>query len=171
MKIRGSKMDFTLIIMLVLVVALGILAYRKSPTLLLDGLKDGGKMFWDILPVLIIAFVAAGLLGKVLPRELMKSWMGEGSGLRGLILGTLAGAVTPGGPYVQFPIVAALLKSGVGLAPMMAYISSWSLLGLNRFIVFEVPLLGWRLACARMIASLIFPVIIGTMTRFIWMRL
>ena len=52
------------------------ITYKKSAPLLLEGLKDGRKMFWDILPVLIIAFAAAGLMGKVLPRELLRSWMG-----------------------------------------------------------------------------------------------
>ena len=42
-------------------------------------------------------FIAAGMIGKVLPRELMTQWLGEESGMRGLILGTLAGLVTPGG--------------------------------------------------------------------------
>ena len=164
-------MDLTLIVMLALAVLLGILAYIKSPPLVLEGFKDGAKMFWDILPVLVIAFIAAGLIGKVLPRELMTTWMGAESGLRGILLGTVAGAITPGGPFIQFPIVAALLKSGAGIAPMMAYVTSWSLLGLNRFIVFEVPMLGWKFAGARIIASLAFPVIIGLLARGIWMKL
>jgi len=106
----------------------------------------------------------------VMPRELLTRWLGEESGMMGLIIATIAGSLTPGGPFVQFPIVAALLKSGAGIAPLMSYISAWSLLGLNRFLIYEVPLLGWKLAVSRMAASLIFPVIIGMITRFIWMR-
>ena len=71
---------------------------------------------------------------------------------------------------MQFPIVAALLNAGAGIAPLMAYISAWSLLGVNRFFIYEMPLLGWKLAVSRMAASLIFPIIIGLMTRFIWSR-
>ena len=160
-------MGFTLIIMLALVITLGFLAYRKDPSLVIAGLKDGGRLLWDIFPLLLIAFAAAGLMGKVLPRELLKDWLGQESGIRGLLLGTMAGAITPGGPFIQFPIVAALLKSGAGIAPMMAYITSWSLLGLNRLIAFEIPMLGWKIAGARMIASLVFPVVIGLLTEFI----
>ncbi|MBW1711405.1 MAG: permease [Deltaproteobacteria bacterium] len=168
---RGKKVNVTLLIMLVLVCVLIVTAYIKDPSLPVEGFKAGGKLFLDILPTLVIAFIAAGMITQVLPRELMTRWLGEESGISGLLIATLAGAVTPGGPFVQFPIVAALLKAGAGVAPLMAYISAWSLLGVNRFLVYEVPLLGWKLALSRITVSLIFPVIIGLMTRFIWARL
>jgi uncharacterized membrane protein YraQ (UPF0718 family) len=168
---RGRKVNITVIFMLFLAVTLTIIAYRKAPDLPLQGLQNGGKLFLDILPTLVLAFVAAGMISIVLPRELMTRWLGEGSGLRGIIIASLAGSFTPGGPFVQFPIVAALLKSGAGIAPLMAYISAWSLLGVNRFLVYELPMLGWKLAVSRMAASLIFPVVLGLLTRFIWLRL
>ncbi len=128
-------------------------------------------MFWNIFPALVLAFIAAGMISKILPREIMSRWLGEESGLPGLVLATLAGSLTPGGPFVQFPIVAALLKSGAGVAPVMAYISAWSLLGMNRFLIYELPLLGWKLSLSRLSASLLFPIIIGLLTRFLWVRL
>ena len=132
-------MNATLLIMLVIAVVLTFLAYKKDPHLPLEGIKAGGKLFWDILPAMVLAFISAGMIGHVLPRETMIRWLGEESGFRGMIIATLAGAFTPGGPFVQFPIVAALLKSGAGIGPLMAYISAWSLLGLNRFLVYEIP--------------------------------
>jgi len=161
----------TLVIMLVLAGVLTLTAYLKAPGLPVEGLKAGGKLFLSILPTLIIAFIAAGMISQVLPRELMTRWLGEESGLRGLLIATLAGAVTPGGPFVQFPIVATLLKAGAGVAPLMAYISAWSLLGVNRLLVYEIPLLGWKLALSRLTVSLIFPIIIGLLTRLLWVRL
>jgi len=125
----------------------------------------------QILPTMVLAFVLAGMISVMLPRELMSLWLGEGSGLRGLPVGTLAGIMTPGGPFVQFPIIATLLKAGAGVVPIVTYISSWSLMGINRFLVYEVPLLGWRLAVSRIAASLLFPILIGLITRFIWGRL
>ena len=77
------------------------------------------------------------MISKVLPRELMTRWLGDESGFRGLVIAAIAGSLTPGGPFVQFPIVAALLKSGAGIAPLMTYISAWSLLGINRLFIFQ----------------------------------
>ena len=161
----------TLVIMFILAVGLTVIAYKKGPGIPLEGLKAGGKLFLGILPTLVLAFIVAGMIGQVLPRDLMSRWLGEESGVTGLILGTLAGAFTPGGPFVQFPIVAALLNAGAGIAPLMAYVSAWSLLGVNRFLIYEMPLLGWKLAASRMVASLIFPIILGLLTRFLWARL
>ena len=163
-------MRATLVVMAILAGALTTAAYLKDPRLPLDGLKDGWQLFRGIFPALVLAFIAAGMIGRVLPREAMTRLLGEGSGMRGLLIGTVAGALTPGGPFVQFPIVAALLKSGAGIAPLMAYITAWSLLGVNRFLIYEVNLLGWRLASCRMAASLVFPVIIGIISRLIWVR-
>ncbi|MDY6863159.1 MAG: permease [Thermodesulfobacteriota bacterium] len=157
--------------MFLLCLVLTILAFLKDPHLPLEGLKEGGNLFLGILPAMIFAFIAAGMIGKILPHELMTRWLGEESGLRGLIVATLAGSLTPGGPFIQFPIVASLLKAGAGIAPLMAYISAWSLLGLNRFIVYELPILGWKISLFRMGVSMIFPILIGVLTRILWARL
>lgn len=168
---KGKTMNTTAWIMLLLAAILTFIAYMKNPHLPLEGLKDGGKLFWDIFPALIFAFIIAGMISKVLPREVVTRWLGDESGFRGMILATVSGAVTPGGPYVQFPIVAALFKSGAGIAPLMVYISSWSLIGLNRFFVFEAPLLGWKLSLSRFFVSMLFPIFIGMLTRFLYVRL
>ena len=122
----GGKMmkglNVTIVIMLVLAVAVIVLAYLKDPGLPAEGFKDGLKLFVKVVPVLLLAFIAAGIISKVLPREFISRWLGEESGMRGLAIATLAGILTPGGPLIQFPIVAALLKSGVAVAPLMTYI-------------------------------------------------
>ncbi len=164
-------MKFTIGVMSLLAGALTVIAYSKDHRFPLEGLKAGGKLFWDIFPAMILAFIAAGMITKVFPRELLTKWLGEHSGMQGLIIATFAGALTPGGPFIQFPIVAALLRGGAGIAPIAAYISAWSLLGFNRFLVYELPLLGWKLAFSRMAASMIFPIVIGILTRFLWIRL
>ena len=139
--------------------------------LALEGLKAGGRLVLGLLPAMVVAFIAAGLIGQVLPREMLTHWMGEESGLRGLIIATLGGSITPGGPFIQFPLVATLLKAGAGVAPLMAFITAWSLVSISRFLIWEVPLLGWRLAGARILASLFIPIALGVLTRFIYQRL
>ncbi|MFC1869029.1 permease [Thermodesulfobacteriota bacterium] len=168
---KKGKMSMTFIIMLIFAGALTFIAYQKGPGTALAGLVSGGKLFWSIFPVMVVAFIASGMIMQVLPKDLLIYWLGEESGTRGLIIATLAGIVTPGGPFVQFPIVAALYKGGAGIAPLMTYITSWSLLGLNRFLVYEMPMLGLKLSVTRMVASLIFPIIIGLITRFIYTRI
>ena len=170
-KKKERKINVTIIIMFLFAGILTFLAYQKSPGVALEGLKSGGRLFWDILPSMILGFIAAGMIMKVLPRELMTYWLGEESGMRGLIVATFGGALTPGGPFIQFPIIAALLKAGAGVAPLMAYITSWSLLGISRFLIYEIPIMGWKLAVSRIAVGLVFPIIIGLLTKFVYVRM
>jgi len=170
-KRKERKVSMTLIIMLLFTLILTLIAYRKAPGLPLEGLKVGGRLFLGIFPAMAVAFIAAGMIGQVLPRETLTQWLGEESGLRGLIIATLGGSITPGGPFIQFPLVATLLKAGAGVAPLMAFITAWSVISVNRYLIWEIPLLGWRLATARILASLFIPIAVGVLTRFIYQRL
>lgn len=166
---KGKKMNVTFWLMSAFALGLAIAAYARSSELPMQGLVAGGRLFISILPVLIPAFIVAGLITVLLPKEYLSRWIGDDSGLGGMLIATFAGCVTPGGPFVQFPIVAALYKSGAGVGPLMAYVSAWSLLGVHRIFVWEVPLLGWRLTFIRVAASLVFPVLIGYLSRLLWM--
>ena len=157
--------------MLVLSAVLGTIAYFKSPQLPVHALKSGVSLLLRLLPVLVLAFFVAGLMEVLLPKELLLRWVGEKSGFRGILIGTCLGAVSPGGPFIQFPIVAAMYNAGAHIGPLIAYLSAWALIGLNRVIAFEIPLLGFRLTFARLLCSFIFPVIIGYIARFVFVRL
>jgi uncharacterized membrane protein YraQ (UPF0718 family) len=165
------KITMTLMTMVIFAAVLTFIAYQKSPATALEGLKSGGKLFWDILPAMIFAFIAAGMMLHVLPRDLLTRWLGEDSGFTGLIIAGIAGSITPGGPFIQFPLVAALYKSGAGIAPLMTYISAWSLIAIQRFFVYEVPMLGLKLSVVRILVSAIFPILIGIVTKFIYSRI
>ena len=159
------------VILSLMAVGLGVFTYIKDPALTWSGLREGGDTLVGILPVLIPAFLVGGLLPKVLPQELMGRWLGDESGLRGIVVATFVGAATPGGPFVAFPVVAGLLKSGAGVAPMAAFITAWGSLAFNRVFVFDIPMLGWKFTLARLAATLVFPMMIGFITKLIYERM
>jgi uncharacterized membrane protein YraQ (UPF0718 family) len=64
-----------------------------------------------------------------------------------------------------------MFKAGVNIGPLIAYLSAWALIGLNRVIAFEIPLLGFKLTITRVLCSFIFPIIIGYMAKFVFVRL
>jgi uncharacterized membrane protein YraQ (UPF0718 family) len=80
-------------------------------------------------------------------------------------MATLAGIVTPGGPMVSVPLLVVLANSGMALGPMVAYMTSWSLFGMQRIIAWEAPLMGWRFVIIRVVPSLAFPVIAGLLVK------
>jgi uncharacterized membrane protein YraQ (UPF0718 family) len=97
----------------------------------------------------------------LVPSSAIAGLVGEGSGFQGLLIATGVGALTPGGPFLQFPLVAALMRSGASEGNVAAYLTAWSLLGMQRVLVWELPVLGPTFASVRWSASLVLPIIVG----------
>lgn len=151
----------SVIVMGILAVIATSLAWRKGGEFALQGFKDGGGLFLSILPSLVFGFILAGMVGMLIPKETIIKWLGAGSGFYGLAAGTVLGAVTPGGPFAQFPLVASMWKMGAGPGPLAAYLTSWSLLGINRVIVYEWPFMGPTFTTVHLAACLLVPPLIG----------
>jgi uncharacterized protein len=160
------KGTFTFILILCLTAT--FIAFKKDPQLAHDGFIQGLKMLWKILPILVLAFILAGMMEKIIPRDFLAHLLGWDSGFRGLFLGTLAGSVMPGGPFVLFPMMAVLMNAGAGIGPLVAFLSSWALIGFHRVVIYEAPIMGWKFTLCRLGASLIFPIIIGYFSDWIW---
>lgn len=163
-----SVFDGAFFVVLGLLLALAGAAYLKGGTPLLgDGLGRGARMALQFALVLALSFLAAGLAEVLIPRETIGRVMGRDAGIGGILLATGAGALTPAGPFVAFPIAAALRASGAAPGPVVAYLVAWSLIALHRFIAWEIPILGARFATFRLVVSLGFPVLAGLLARML----
>lgn len=148
------------VVMGVLAVVLLALGYYRGEGEHLQGLRSGGGMILDILPLLLCAFIVAGMVQVLLPRDLIAKWVGAESGFRGILVGTVAGGLAPGGPYVSLPIVAGLLRSGAGVGTMVAFLTGWSLWAIAR-LPMEVGILGWKFTFIRLATTFFFPPVAG----------
>jgi uncharacterized membrane protein YraQ (UPF0718 family) len=148
------------IVMGALALALLALGYLRGQNEHLTGLRSTAAMLLQILPILVFAFIVAGMVQTLLPRELISRWVGVESGFRGLLIGSLAGGLAPGGPYVSLPIATGLLHSGAGIGTMVAFLTGWSLWAFAR-LPMEVGILGWKLTLIRFASTCIFPPIAG----------
>jgi uncharacterized protein len=164
-KRRDSKMLLPTVIMGSLALILFLLGSVKGDNSQMAGMKIGMKMILEILPLLIFAFLVAGMVQVLIPAEMISKWVGREAGMRGIIVGTLTGAIAPGGPYVSLPIAAALMKSGAGVGTMIAFITGWSLWAVSR-LPMEIGILGWKFAVVRMLSTFFFPPIAGMIAQF-----
>lgn len=146
------------IVMGILAVIFVYLGYQKGQHI--AGLRSAFNMTLEILPLLIFAFIIAGMVQVLLPQELISRWVGQESGMRGILIGTIAGGMAPGGPYVSLPIAAGLLRSGASVGTMVAFLTGWSLWAFSR-LPMEVGILGWKFTLVRMASTFIFPPIAG----------
>jgi uncharacterized membrane protein YraQ (UPF0718 family) len=127
----------------------------------IKGLKTAWSMMVMVGPRLLAAFMAAGFIQVLLPRETITRWVGEKSGLRGIFIASAVGVITPGGPLVSFPLVAALFKLGAGYGPLVAYLTSWEILSLYRVAIWDIPFMGLEFTVLRYAVSLFLPLLAG----------
>jgi len=148
------------IIMAVLALVLLYVGYQKGEGQHVTGLKSALDMIIEILPLLVFALVIAGMVRVLLPQELLSKWVGQESGFRGILIGTVAGGLAPGGPYVSLPVAAGLLRAGASIGTMVAFLTGWSLWAVSR-LPMEVGIMGWRFTVIRFACTFFFPPIAG----------
>ncbi len=163
--LRGGPVDVSTLILVALAVLFAVLAYVKDPGLPWLGARTGLSMLWLVLPRLIPALILAGMIQVLIPQETVARYFGRESGLAAILMASAAGVLTPGGPMVSVPLLVVLANSGMALGPLVAYMTAWSLFGMQRIIAWEAPLMGWRFVMVRVIPSLAFPVIAGWLVK------
>jgi len=151
------------ILLWLLVGALALFAASRGRVLLTGGARDGVIEFLKLLPRIAIGVVGAGFIAEVLPKEYIAPWLGPESGFTGVIIATLGGALTPGGPVVGFSIGAAALKSGAGAPQVIAYSTAWALYAIHRLVMWEMPMMPARIVWLRAAVSLPLPFIAAVM--------
>ena len=164
---RKNGMLISTTIFAVLAVVLLFVGYRNGQGQHLAGLKISATMILQVLPLLFFAFLVAGMVQVLIPRELILRWVGAEAGFRGIIIGSIAGGLTPGGPFVNLPLAAGLYRSGAGVGTMVAFITGWSLYALA-CLPLEVGILGWRLTAIRIASTFMFPPLAGFIAHIVF---
>jgi uncharacterized membrane protein YraQ (UPF0718 family) len=162
----------SVLVLLALALGLIVLTYLlRGRAAVGEGFARSGALFVGVAIPMAAGFLLAGFLALLVPQKVVAGWLGEGSGAKGIWVASLAGVLTPGGPFTHFPLLATLRAHGAGVGPIAAYISAWALLGVHRIVVWEGPLLGWKFVLVRVIACLVCPPLTGWIAQEVWRAL
>ncbi len=153
-------MTSSIIILTCLCLILILIGAFRSPQQLGEGVRTAFAQLLQAFPVVVLTFLLLGLLAVLVPRETVAQWLSENSGIRGILLGTLTGAVAPGGPVVQTIIASLALKWGAGVGCIVAFLTAGALTH-ALLLPLEAGLLGWRFVAARLACTFFFPPIAG----------
>jgi len=134
------------------------------------GLQHGAADVWSIGPRVCAAIVLAAIIQVWLPKDGLRRWFGARKGLKGLGVAAFFGSITVGGPFASFPLVATLAAAGVEQGCLVAFLTGWSLLGVQRIIIWEWPLLGSDFVVVRVIACVAMPILAGLLMRALTRR-
>jgi uncharacterized membrane protein YraQ (UPF0718 family) len=157
---RKRKVLIPTIMMGSIALVLLYIGHRNGRGQEVEGLKLAFSMIVNILPLLALVFIVAGMAQTMLPHEKVVKLVGNESGLRGILLGAMAGGFTPGGPFVTMPLVAGFLGAGASVGTMVSFMTAWSLWAVMR-LPMEMGILGWKFTVARLASTFIFPPIAG----------
>ncbi|MBO8168919.1 MAG: permease [Thermoanaerobacteraceae bacterium] len=97
----------------------------------------------EMLSLVPPIFVLIGLLDTWVPKESMIKFMGQNSGIKGIIIAFLLGSAAAGPLYVAFPIAALLLKKGARLAYVLFFLGVWTSTKLP-IVLYETVSLGLK---------------------------
>jgi uncharacterized membrane protein YraQ (UPF0718 family) len=124
-------------------------------------------LFGEMLPKVLAGCLIGAFVTLLLPRELVARWVGHESGFTGLLIAAFFGFLLPGGPITIYPVAGAFLTMGADAGAVVAFITSWTLLGYTRALVWELPFFGPDFVIWRIVEALPLPIIAGLLTRIV----
>jgi uncharacterized membrane protein YraQ (UPF0718 family) len=148
-------------------VSAAVVYWRDGQARFLEILFSDLHLFVDILPKVLAACLIAAFVAVLMPRDVVMRWVGAESGLMGILVATLAGTICPGGPITIFPIAAAFVSIGADTGAAIAFITSWTLLGYARVLVWELPFFGGHFVFWRIIIAIPAPIVAGILARMV----
>ncbi|SHJ75755.1 permease [Paramaledivibacter caminithermalis] len=131
-----------------------IILNLNSGNLGVKAIQNVGFSMKEMILIIPPVFVLLGLLDVWVPREIMMKYMGEGSGIKGVILAFILGSAAAGPLYGAFPIAAIFMKKGVKLSNIFIFIGAWSTTKIPMFL-FEMTSLGMKFATTRLLVNVI----------------
>jgi uncharacterized membrane protein YraQ (UPF0718 family) len=119
----------------------------------------------EMIPKVLAGCLIGAFVTLLLPRELVARWVGHESGFSGLLIAAAFGFILPGGPLTIYPVAAAFIAMGADAGAVVAFITSWTLIGYTRALVWELPFFGSEFVIWRIVEALPLPIIAGLLAR------
>ncbi|HKL86325.1 MAG TPA: permease [Treponemataceae bacterium] len=142
---------------LMYVIALGffVASFLKDRKKTKQALMKGIKSVEGILPQFLVVVIFISISLSVLKTETISRFIGESSGIAGMIVASLVGAITLIPGFVAFPAAGELLHNGAGTLQIAAFVSSLMMVGVIT-LPMEIQYFGKRAAILRNVIALLF---------------
>ncbi len=111
-------------------------------------LKKAFKAFEGILPPFLVVLILVAIVLALLDAPTISLILGKGSGVWGVLIASLVGAITLIPGFVAFPAAAALMQGGAGVTQIAAFVSSLMMVGVVT-LPLEIKFFGRKAALLR----------------------
>lgn len=116
--------------------------------------------FLEMIMILPAVMIIMGLFSVFVSKEMVVKYMGKASGVKGILLSLLFGALPTGPLYVAFPMAAALRSKGASISNIVVFLSAWACIKIPQELV-ELQFLGAKFMLARLTLTVVFVAIMA----------
>jgi len=127
---------------------------------MMAGITIAWGYFVQMMMILPAVMVMIGLFSVWVSEEMVIKYLGRTSGVKGISLAILFGALPTGPLYIAFPIAAALLKKSASISNVIVFLSAWACIKLPQEMM-ELQFLGWKFMALRLVLTVVFVSIMG----------
>lgn len=150
---------FTKILYIAVIVCL-IISFYKDKNKTKKALKKAWKSFENILPQFLTIILIIGMMLSVLDDKTISRFLGAESGILGILIALGVGSVTLIPGFVAFPLAAALLHNGAGVAQIAAFVASLMMVGVVTMPM-EIKMFGKKITIIRNVSAMVFSLIVA----------
>ena len=137
-----------------------LIAFIKDKEKAIKSLKIAARSFIKILPMAFMIIIVIGLILGFIAPDMISQYMGDDSGILGVLIVGIFGALMYIPALLSFPLAASFLDGGASITTVATFILTLTMVG-TVTISLEIRELGKKIALLRNGISFIIAIIIG----------
>jgi len=137
-----------------------LLVIKFSPDNSEKIIRTSYSYFLQMVKIFPAVLILMGLFSVWVSKEFVMDHLGHASGIKGIIVAFILGALPTGPMFVAFPMAQGLIKKGASITNMVIFLSAWACIKLPQELI-EVQFLGLNFMVARLILTITFVTIMG----------
>lgn len=142
-----------------------IIIHLFNSSLGFKALQSAKSSFFQMLSTVPPIMIILGLMDIWIPKKILMKYMGNNSGIIGIIFAIIIGSIGCGPMYAAFPLATVLIKKGVKLSNIIIFINTWCVIKIST-VLFEISALGTKFTFMRLLIDIPGVIIIGYLVEY-----
>lgn len=128
-------------------------------------IQNAKSSFTQMITVLPPIMILLGLMDVWIPRETLMKYMGDKSGILGIVIAMVIGSIAAGPMYASFPFTAVLIKKGVKFSNIIIFMNAWCVTKIST-LLFEISSLGYKFTLIRLAIDIPGVIMMGYLVNY-----
>lgn len=136
-----------------------------SKNYLKESVLKAGKALWKVFPLILGTILLVSLISNLIPKSFYTTIFSKNIFLDSII-GSLVGSISLGNPITSYIFGGELLKQGIGLVAVTAFLVAWVTVGVVQLPA-ESAILGKKFAFLRNFTAFLLAIAVAIITVFL----